>query len=62
MKNRIEIPPLLLRGVIIDAVGILRIMRDELNQDPESNTEKLQRISKRLQYLEAYNALVDLHC
>ena len=62
LKNRIEIPPILMRRIIIDAIGILHIMLTELNQDIEKNHEKSKRISKRLKELEIYNKLFDLHC
>ena len=62
LKNRIEIPPILMRRIIIDAIGILHIMIDESKQNFEKNYEKFQQISERLNELEAYNKLFDLHC
>ncbi|CAF1011486.1 unnamed protein product [Adineta steineri] len=62
LKNRIEIPPILMRRIIIDAIGILHIMMNELNDDTGKNHEKSKRISKRLKELEAYNKLFDHHC
>jgi hypothetical protein len=62
LKNRIEIPPTLMRRIIIDAIRILNIMMDELNQDQEKNNEKFQRILKRLHELETYKKLFDHHC
>ena len=62
LKNRIEIPPILMHRIIIDAMRILRIMIDELNQDLEKNDEKFQRITTRLNDLEAYSKLFNQHC
>jgi len=62
LKNRIEIPPIFMRRIIIDAIEILRIMMNELNQDIEKHHEKSKRISKRLKELEIYNKLFDRHC
>ncbi|CAM4745743.1 unnamed protein product [Rotaria magnacalcarata] len=62
LKNRIEIPPILMHRIIIDAMRILRIMIDELNQDREKNDGKFQRITTRLNDLEAYNKLFKQHC
>jgi hypothetical protein len=58
LKNRIEIPPILMRRIIIDAIGIFRIMINDFNQD----MDKFQRISKHLEELEIYNQLFDHHC
>jgi len=58
LKTRIEIPPMLMRRIIIDAIGILRLIKEEFN----SEHEKFQRISKRLNQLETYNQLFDYHC
>jgi hypothetical protein len=58
LKNRIEIPRILMRRILIDAIGIFRIMKNEFNQE----TEKFQRISKRLYELETYNQLFAHHC
>jgi hypothetical protein len=55
LKNRIEIPPILMRRIIIDAIRILRIMLDE-------NPEKILPISQRLNELEIYNQFFDHHC
>jgi len=62
LKNRREIPPILMRRIIIDAIGILRIIINQLNQDQENNSGKFQRISKHLNELETYNKLFDHHC
>jgi hypothetical protein len=58
LKTRIEIPPMLMRRIIIDAIGILRLIKEEFN----SEHEKFQRISKHLNQLETYNQLFDYHC
>ncbi|CAF4622707.1 unnamed protein product [Rotaria sp. Silwood1] len=62
LKNRIEIPPILMRRIIIDAIRILHIMIDDLNQDIVKNNEKFKQISKRLSELEIFNKLFDQHC
>ncbi|CAF0735607.1 unnamed protein product [Rotaria sordida] len=62
LKNRIEIPPVLMHRIIIDTIKILYIMIDDLNQDIVKNNEKFQRISKRLNELQIYNKLFDHHC
>ncbi|CAF2904985.1 unnamed protein product [Rotaria sp. Silwood2] len=62
LRNRIEIPPILMRRIIIDAIKILHIMIDDLNQDILKNNEKFRRISKRLNELETYDKLFDHHC
>ncbi|UJR27719.1 hypothetical protein I4U23_008996 [Adineta vaga] len=62
LKNRLEIPPILMRRLIIDAIGIFQIMINEFNHDTERNEGKFQRISKRLSELEIYNKLFDHHC
>jgi len=51
-----------MRRIIIDAIGILRIIINQLHQDQEKNSEKFQRISKHLNELEIYNKLFDHHC
>ncbi|CAF3295075.1 unnamed protein product [Rotaria socialis] len=62
LKNRIEIPPILMHRIIIDAMRILRLMIDELNQDLGKNDGKFQRITTRLNDLEAYSKLFNQHC
>jgi hypothetical protein len=49
---------MLMRRIIIDAIGILRLIKEEFN----SEHEKFQRISKHLNQLETYNQLFDYHC
>jgi hypothetical protein len=44
--------------IIIDAIAILRLIKEEFNQEHE----KFQRIIKRLHQLETYNQLFDHHC
>jgi hypothetical protein len=51
-----------MRRIIIDAIGILHIMVNEINRDLEKNHEKYERISKRLNDLETYNELFNRHC
>ena len=63
LKNRLEIPPILMRRLIIDAIGILRIMIDEMQlRDTEQNDVRLRRISQRLDELEICNQLFSRHC
>ncbi len=63
LKNRIEIPPILMRRIINDAIRIFHIMINELKQKQEKkNSKKFQRILKRLNELEIYNKLFDYHC
>jgi hypothetical protein len=58
LKTRIEIPPLLMRRIIIDAIGILHLIKQEFNQEHE----KFPRIIRRINQLEMYNQLFDHHC
>lgn len=62
LKNRVEIPPILMRRIIIDAIRILHIMLNELNQDIEKNDDKSEKVFKRLSELEVYNKLFEHHC
>ena len=58
LKTRIEIPPLLMRRIIMDAIGVLHLIKQEFN--PEH--EKYSCIVRRLNQLEIYNQLFDQHC
>ena len=62
LKNRLEISPILMRQLIVDAVGILRIIVNEFNHDMEKNHERSQRLSKHLTQLEILHKLFDQHC
>ena len=62
LRNRIEIPPMLMRRVMVDAVGILRIMFDDANRDATRNADRLKRISFRIDEIERLNQLFDRHC
>jgi hypothetical protein len=62
LRNRIEIPPMLMRRVMVDAVGILRIMFDDANQDASRDAGRLKRISSRLNEIQRLNQLFDRHC
>ena len=62
-KIRCEIPPLLRRKILLDAIGILQILREQLNQDQENyQHEKLRRLDKHLEQLEHAKKGFHQHC
>ena len=63
LKNRLEIPPLLLRRLIEDARAVLRLMIREIERDENGENEKRrQRIVERLEELENSHRLFVEHC
>lgn len=62
LKNRIEIPPILMNHILIDAIKILHIMIDELDENMEKYDEKFEQISKRLKFIQLCHKLFINHC
>lgn len=63
LKNRLEIPPLLMRRLIDDARSILRLMIKEIDrEDHQENDKRLEHIQIRLAELETYHKLFNQHC
>lgn len=62
LKNRLEIPPMLMRRLIIDAIEIIRIMSNEMSNELPKSDEKLQAIARWLNELEFFNRLFNQHC
>ena len=59
---RCDIPPLLRRKILIDAIEILHLIKDELNQEEEIHREKLQRLTKHIENLQISKAVFDQYC
>lgn len=61
---RCEIPPLLRRKILLDAIGILQRLRDQLNQDQDNYQREIiiQRLDKHLHKLELVKRYFNQHC
>lgn len=59
---RCDISPLFQRKILIDAIEILQLMKDELNQEEEVHRDKLQRLTKHIENLQISKALFDQYC
>ncbi|CAF1051574.1 unnamed protein product [Didymodactylos carnosus] len=62
LRNRIEIPPLIMRCLITDAIGILHVMKKEVSKDLGTDHTKVERVNIRLQELQTYLKIYDKHC
>jgi hypothetical protein len=62
LKTRLGISPMLMRRLIIDAIGILRIMIDDIDRHRINKNERIQRVKQRLHELELCKTLFDYHC